>query len=86
MARNRLDAGLIVKTSVAWMVIAYAICAAGFLLLPAETVEILWKPMFHAFGMQPTWTYIAIGLVEAVVYTAVLVWLFVELYNYFAKR
>ena len=85
MPKGKLDTGLIVKTSVAWMVVAYLVCAAGFLVLPAGTFEILWKPMFHAFAMQPTGLYIIVGLVEAVVYTAFLVWVFVVLYNYFAK-
>ncbi len=86
MSKGKLDTELIVKTSVAWMIIAYLVCAVGFLVLPSKTFEILWKPMFHAFAMQPTGLYIIVGLVEAVVYTAFLVWVFVALYNYFANK
>ena len=84
--KNKLDVGLIVKTSVAWMAIAYIVCAVAFLVLPTQTSDILWKPMFHVFGLKPTATYVILGFLEAIAYTVVGVWLFAALYNQFAKR
>ena len=84
--KNKLDVGLIVKTASMWMVIAYVVCAVAFLILPTQSFDILWKPMFHAFGLKPTVTYVILGFIEAVIYTAIGVWLFATLYNQFAKR
>lgn len=85
MPLKQLDTWLIVKTVTMWMMLLYIICAAAFLLLPKATVDLLWQPMFHTFGLQPTISYILLGLVETVVYTALAVWLLAALYNYFAK-
>lgn len=82
-----MDSWLIAKTSAAWMAVLYIVCAVGFILLPSTTIDFLWKPMFHALGLQATDpTFLVIGLVEAVVYTALAGWLFAALYNYFSKR
>lgn len=83
--RNRLDTWLWIKTVISWMAIVYIVCTAAYLILPTTTVELLWKPMFHVFGLQPVGLYIIVGFIEAIVYTALATWLFVLLYNYFAK-
>lgn len=85
MSLKQLDTWLIVKTLTVWMVLLYIICTAAFLVLPRDTVDFLWKPMFHAFSPQITASYVLVGLVEAVVYTTLATWLLVALYNYFAK-
>ncbi len=84
--KNKLDVGLIVKTSAGWMTIAYVVCATAFLILPTQTSDILWKPMFHAFGLKLTATYMILGFLEAIGYTAAGAWLFAALYNKFSKR
>lgn len=86
MPKGKLDTGLIVKTSTVWMAIAYIVCAAGYLLLSQKNFDLLWRPMFHAFAMEPKSLYIIVGLVEALIYTAAGVWLFAALYNQFAKK
>lgn len=84
--KNRLDAWSIVKTVTVWMAILYIICAAAFLILPQTTFDVLWKPMIHAFNLKPIGINMVIGFIEAVVYTALSVWLLVVLYNYFTRN
>lgn len=66
------------------MAILYVICAASLWLLPTNTVDVLWKSMFHAFGLGSV-AYLLLGLLEAVVYTALAVWLWIVIYNHLSK-
>ncbi len=85
MSSNKLDTWLIVKTVAIWMAIIYAICATAFLLVPTSTLDWLWKPMFHNLSPR-TGTYIVLGFLESVTYTAAAVWILVTVYNQLAKK
>mgnify|MGYP001595051842 CR=1 FL=1 len=84
--KNKLDSWLVVKTATTWMAILYVVCLAAYLIVPAGSFDILWKPMIHAFNLTPVLPYVVLGFLEAVIYTIAAVWLFVTLYNQFAKR
>ncbi|MBI2543265.1 MAG: hypothetical protein HYW24_03705 [Candidatus Aenigmarchaeota archaeon] len=84
--KSKFDTWLVVKATTKWMAILYIICATVFLLIPSETLDLLWKPMFHVFGLQPTVPYLILGFIEVVVYTALAVWLFVAIYNYLVSK